>query len=493
MKRAFVFIIVILLVSGTIFAQKSVKFDNYFVDKTMRIDYFHIGASQEEWITIDQIYQQGIWAGSKRNLIDEFDNGRYYVKIYDSSSARLLFSKGFDSYCGEYKTTAQALKGIKRTYHESVLIPYPKKKIKFTLEVRNRENILLPVFSQDIDPSSIDIIREPLEEGANIFEIIKNGEPHEKVDIAFIAEGYTRREEEKFKADLERFTEVFFHQEPYRTYKDRFNIYGVLKPSNDSGCDEPRRGIFKKTALSATFNSLGSERYLLTEDNKALRDIAAHVPYDALFIVVNHKRYGGGGIYNLYCTFTADNQWFDYLFLHEFGHSFAGLADEYYTSSVAYNEFYPRGIEPKESNITALLNPRNLKWKALLAPGIEIPTPWEKEGFEKMDNAYQKIRREINARIARMKREGAARAEVEKIEQEADHLSREHATKVNNYLKKSKLMDKVGAFEGAGYSAQGLYRPMLDCIMFTKGRKPFCKVCEQAIIRVIKYYSGVGS
>jgi hypothetical protein len=299
MKRAFVFIIVILLVSGTIFAQESVKFDNYFVDKTMRIDYFHIGASQEEWITLDQIYQQGIWAGSKRNLIDEFDNGRYYVKIYDSSSARLLFSKGFDSYCGEYKTTAQALKGIKRTYHESVLIPYPKKKIKFTLEVRNRENILLPVFSQDIDPSSIDIIREPLEEGANIFEIIKNGEPHEKVDIAFIAEGYTRREEEKFKADLERFTEVFFHQEPYRTYKDRFNIYGVLKPSNDSGCDEPRRGIFKKTALSATFNSLGSERYLLTEDNKALRDIAAHVPYDALFIVVNHKRYGGGGIYNL--------------------------------------------------------------------------------------------------------------------------------------------------------------------------------------------------
>jgi hypothetical protein len=489
MKRVFVFIIAILSVSGTVFVQQSARFDDYFVDKTMRIDYFHTGDSREEWITLDQVYEQGIWAGSQRNLIDEFDNGRYYVKVTDSSSGRLLFSKGFDSYYGEYKTTTQALKGVKRTYHESVLIPYPKKKVIFQLEVRNRENSLLPLFSQDIDPSSIDIIRERPEEGVDTFEVIKNGEPHRSVDIAFIGEGYTRREKEKFKADLERFTEVFFQQEPYKTYRDRFNIYGVIKPSNDGGCDEPRRGIFNRTALNATFNSLGSERYLLTEDNKSLRDIAAHVPYDALFIMVNHRRYGGGGIYNLYCTFTVDNQWSEYLFLHEFGHSFAGLADEYYTSSVAYNEFYPRGVEPREPNITALLNPRNLKWDNLLTPGIEIPTPWEKEGFEKMDNAYQKIRSEVNAKIARMKREGADPAEIEKIEQEADQLSKEHTAKVDNYLKKSQFKDKVGAFEGAGYSAQGLYRPMLDCIMFTKGRKPFCKVCEQAIIRVIQYYS----
>lgn len=489
MKRAFVFIIIAFLVSGIIFAQQSVKFDDYFIDSTMRIDYFHIGDSQQEWVTLDQVYQQGIWAGSKRNLIYKFDNGRYYVKIYDFSSGKLLFSKGFDSYFAEYKTTAKAMKGIKRTYHETVLVPSPKKKISFRLEVRNRENILQPLFSQDIDPSAVDVIREHLEEGISIFEVLKNGEPHTKVDIAFIAEGYTRREEDKFKADLERFAGIFFHQEPYKTFRDRFNIYGVFRPSDDSGCDEPRRGIFKKTALSATFNSLGSERYLLTEDNKALRDIAAHVPYDTLFIMVNHKRYGGGGIYNLYCTFTVDNQWFDYLFLHEFGHSFAGLADEYYTSSVAYNEFYPRSIEPKESNITALLNPGNLKWKDLLTPGIEIPTHWEKEGFEEMDNAYQKIRGEINAKIARMKREGAAQTEVEKIEEEADRLSREHVKKINNYFQKSELKDKVGAFEGAGYSAQGLYRPMLDCIMFTRGKKPFCKVCEQAIIRVIEYYS----
>lgn len=489
MKRAIVYIIAILFIPGVQFAQTSLNFDDYFVDKTMRLDYFHIGDAKEEWITVDQVYEQGTWAGSERNLVDNFDNGRYYAKIYDSSSGQLIFSKGFDSYFGEYKTTNQALKGIKRTYHETILIPYPKKNIRFTLEVRNRENILLPLFSQEIDPSSVSIIKENLDKKVKIFEIRKNGSPHEKIDIAFIAEGYTSEEEEKVEADFKRFTEIFFNHEPYRTYKDRFNIYGVFKPSEESGCDEPRPGIFKNTALNATFNSLGSERYLLTEDNRSLRDIAAHVPYDTLFIMINHKRYGGGGIYNLYCTFTVDNQWYEYLFLHEFGHSFAGLADEYYTSSVAYNEFYPRGVEPAEPNITALLNPKNIKWKDSLTPYIEIPTPWKKEGFDKMDLAYQKIRREINEKIARMKREKAPQAEVEKIEQESDRLSGDHAKNVDDYFSKSRFRDKVGVFEGAGYSAKGLYRPMLDCLMFTKGKKPFCKICEQAVVRVIKYYS----
>lgn len=489
MRRAIVYIIVILFIPGALSAQTSLNFDDYFVDKTMRLDYFHIGDAKEEWITVDQVYEQGTWAGSQRNLIDNFGNGRYYAKIYDSSSGQLIFSKGFDSYFGEYKTTNQALKGIKRAYHETILIPYPKKNIRFTLEVRDRENILLPLFSQEIDPSSVSIIKENLDKKVKIFEIRKNGSPHEKIDIAFIAEGYTSEEEEKVEADLKRFTKIFFNHEPYRTYQDRFNIYGVFKPSEESGCDEPRPGIFKNTALNATFNSLGSERYLLTEDNRSLRDIAAHVPYDTLFIMINHKRYGGGGIYNLYCTFTVDNQWHEYLFLHEFGHSFAGLADEYYTSSVAYNEFYPRGVEPAEPNITAFLDSKSLKWKDSLTPHIEIPTPWEKEGFDKMDLAYQKIRREINEKIARMKREKAPQAEVEKVEQESDRLSRDHAKKVDDYFSKSTFRDKVGVFEGAGYSAKGLYRPMLDCLMFTKGKKPFCKVCEQAVIRVIKHYS----
>lgn len=489
MKKAKILVLYFLLSILICHAQIRDRFDRYFMDKTMRIDYYHIGDAKEEGGTIDQVYEQGSWAGSLKNLIDTFDNGRYSIKVYDLSSDRLIFSKGFNSYFGEYKTTDSAMKGVKRTFHETALIPYPKNKIRFVLEVRDRKNTLIPFFSQAIDPESIDIRREPLVKDVKVFEIVKNGHPHKKVDVAIIAEGYTSEEEVKLGKDFKRFADIFFSQEPYRSHRERFNIFGVFKPSAQSGCDEPRHGIYKNTALGASFNSLGSERYLLTEDNKALRDVGAHVPYDALFIMVNHKRYGGGGIYNLFCVFTTDNQWHRYLFLHEFGHSFAGLGDEYYTSSVAYNEFYPRGVEPTEPNITALLDPQNLKWKQFITPGITIPTPWEKEAFDRMDMDYQEIRQEINQKIADLKRKGAPPDQIDKIERKSERLSREHADKIDAYLEQSKYKDKVGAFEGAGYSAQGLYRPMLDCLMFTKGDKPYCKVCEQAIIQVIKYYS----
>jgi len=488
-KRWFVLLVAAFLIPGYLSGLSPAEFDKYFVDKTMRVDYFHIGNSKEEIITLDRVYEQGTWAGSRRNLIDPFSCGRYCFKVFDAASGELIFSKGFDSYFGEYKTANAALRGIKRTYHESALIPFPKNKVKFAVELRNRKNVLQPFFSAEINPSDISISKEPLMEGVKVFEILKSGDPHEKVDVAFIAEGYTAAEEKKLEADLNRFTEVLLSQEPYKTYKNSFNIYGVFKPSDQSGCDEPSYGIYKNTALGATFDSLGSERYVLTEDNKSLRDIAGHVPYDTLFIMVNQKRYGGGGIYNLYCTFTVDNQWYEYLILHEFGHSFAGLADEYYTSEVAYNEFYPKGVEPVEPNITALLDPNNLKWKKWATPGIAIPTPWEKNEFDKMDNAYQKIRQEVNAKIAVMKRAEAPRAEIEKTEAESERLSREHAKKVDEFLLDSKFWGKTGAFEGAGYAAKGLYRPAVDCLMFTKGKKPFCKVCEAAVIRVIKYYS----
>jgi hypothetical protein len=489
MKHRLFLVLLILAISSLALAQDAVRFEDYFFDKTMRIDYFHIGNSGEEIITIDQIHQQGIWAGSRRNLIDPFNSGRYSVKIYDDASGNLLYSKGFDSYFGEYKTTDAALGGEKRTYHESALFPYPKKKFIFALEVRDRENQLLPLFRKKLDPSSISIHKEGPDNETFVFEAFKSGDPHVKVDIAIIGEGYVKDEMDKFQADLRRFTEIFFNQEPYTTYRDSFNIYGVLKPSPESGCDEPRHGIYKNTALNATFNSLGSERYLLTEDNRSLRAVAAHVPYDALYIMVNHSRYGGGGIYNLYCTFTADNQWHTYLFLHEFGHSFAGLADEYYTSSVAYNEFYPRGVEPLESNITALLDKDNVKWKPFLTEGIKIPTPWEKEEYDSMDNEYQKVRQELNDKIAAKKRQGDSLEEIARIEEESEALSLQHVQRVDVYLAKSRFAGAVGVFEGAGYSSQGLYRPMLDCLMFTKGDKPFCKVCEQAVIRVIKYYT----
>ena len=488
MGKRFCILLIACSIPVLLLAGQNVAFDKYFVDKTMRVDYFHFGNAKDEAVTLDRVYEQGTWAGSKRNLIDPFNVGRYSYKVYDAASGTLVYSRGFDSYFAEYKTTGPALEGFKRTYHETALFPFPKVKVRFVVVLRDRQNALQPVFSAEIDPADIFINREPLAAGVKVFEVLKSGDPHVKVDVAFIAEGYTAAEEGKLRSDLERFRGVFFNLEPYKGRPDRFNFYGVFKPSQESGCDEPSHGVYKNTAVSATFDSLGSERYLLTEDNKSLRDIAAHVPYDALFIMVNHKRYGGGGIYNFYCTFTVDNQWYEYLFLHEFGHSFAGLGDEYYTSDVAYNEFYPKGLEPLEANITALLDPKKLKWKKLVSPGASVPTPWEKEEFDRMDNAYQKVRREINARIAAMKRSGAAAAEVAQVEEESERLSREQADKVDQFLMKSKFWGKVGAFEGAGYSAQGLYRPAVDCLMFTKGAKPFCRVCEAAVARMVEYY-----
>jgi IgA Peptidase M64/Peptidase M64 N-terminus len=474
----------------SVFSQQFETFDKYFVDKTLRIDYYHIGDAKDEFVTIDQIYRYGIWAGSRVHLIDNFNYGRYYVKIIDAASGEIIYTKGFDSYFGEYKTSQPAINGVKKTFQESAIIPSPKNKIFFTLYMRDKTNSLNEFFRAEIDPESVNIRNDDLsDQSIKIFESENNGDPHTRVDVAILAEGYTNLEKEKFRKDLAYFTNVFFEPDPYKSNEKKFNIYGVFKPSAESGVDEPRANIFKNTVLNCTFNSMDSERYLLTEDNKSLRDIAANVPYDAIYIMVNSSRYGGGGIYNFYCTFTSDNQWKDYVFLHEFGHSFVGLADEYYTSSTAYNDFYPLGVEPTEANITALLDPSKLKWNKLKSEGIEIPTPWEKTGYDAMDNMWQSERSELNDKIAQLKREKAPQQEILKAIQQYDLKDKIHSEEVDSYLEKSKFAGMVGAFEGAGYSSQGLYRPMLDCIMFSKGNKPFCKVCEQAAREMIDSYT----
>ncbi|PKL84294.1 MAG: peptidase M64 [Ignavibacteriae bacterium HGW-Ignavibacteriae-3] len=469
---------------------QQISFNGYFTDQTMRIDYFHIGDAASELVTIDQVYQYGTWAGSVKNLIDEFNNGAYYYKIYDLSTGKLIFSKGFDSYFKEYQTSDAASKGIKRTYHESAIIPFPKVKIRFVLEKRDRMNILNEVFSSEIDPADLYIIKDSVKDNAvKVFESHMGGEPHTSLDVVILGDGYTVDEENKFQKDLKRYTDLFVAQEPFKSGRDKINIYGLFKPSEESGIDEPGANIYKSTVLGTRFYALGSERYVLTEDNRAMRDLAAHAPYDAIYIMCNSDRYGGGGIYNFYCTFSSDNQFSPYIFLHEFGHSFGGLADEYYTSDVAYNEFYPAGQEPVEPNITRLLDKDNLKWKKLITPGTEIPTPWEKENYDKRDYAWQKERREMNKNIAELKRNRAAQSEIDKAQNEYNIKDKTHSEEVDKYLMNSKYWNKTGAFEGAGYSAKGMYRSMLDCLMFSKGTKPFCKVCEDHVAKVIRYYT----
>ena len=483
-------VLFVILSSGFIVGQDQPTFVDFFEDKTMRIDYYHIGDAKTEQVTIDHIYRYGIWAGSMTHLVDKLNYGAYYHKIYDAASGALIYSRGFDSYFKEYQTSGPAAEGIVKTFHESAIVPYPKMKVIFALDKRQKDGVLKEVFRREIDPHSVDVIREePADPSVIVIKSQDSGNPHVKADVAIIGEGYTAKEEEKFRADLMRFTEIFFKQDPCKSLRDNFNVVGVLKPSIESGVDEPRHGSFKHTSVSATFNSMGSERYLLTEDNKALRDIAAHAPYDALYIMVNHYRYGGGGIYNFYCTYTADNQWSEYLMVHEFGHSFFGLADEYYTSSVAYSDFYPAGYEPAEPNITALLDPENVKWKSFIKEEIELPTPWEKADYDEADRKWQAERKQLNDQIAELRRGGAPADRVKALEAEYDRKDREHTAKMHKYLNASKFAGKVGAFEGAGYATTGLYRPMVDCIMFSKGTDEFCKICEAAMIQIINWYS----
>ncbi len=478
----------ILALAGPALAADLAAFDRSFLDATLRVDYLHGGDSADEFAALDRLHRQGAWAGSRAHLVDPFEVGRTLVEVRDPGTGALLFSRRSDSYFGEYRTTSDAARGVKRAYHASALVPFPRGKVKLAVKVRQRDRSHKTLLEVEIDPDSYVIAREPLRAGVRVIDVHRSGDPHARVDVAIVAEGYTAADEAKLRADLDRFAAVLFGQEPFASARDRFNLVGVWAPSREAGCDEPSRGIWRDTPLGASFDSLGSERYLLTEDNRALRDVAAVAPYDVLYVMVNSPRYGGGGIYNLFCAFTAGNQWSPYVFLHEFGHTFAALADEYYTSTVAYNDFFPKGMEPIEPNVTALLDPPRLKWADLATPGLAVPTPWDKAPFDALDADFQKIREALNARIAAASRSGAPPGEVQKLKDDSERLSFDHTARVDARIAGSPLLGKVGAFEGAGYSSRGLYRPSLDCIMFSKGTKPYCPVCRRAIERVIDYH-----
>jgi len=479
----------LVLVLAAAGAAVETPFERDFEDATLRIDYYHTGDSDREFIAIDRLYRQGAWAGSRSQLVDPFAYGGYLVEARDAGTGEILYSQGFDSYFGEYRTTDPAAAGTLRTYHETVLVPYPRRPMDVVFTARRRDGTTVQLAEISIDPSSPEVSTEPPRRDARIVESHVGGPPHRVLDIVILGEGYTAAQTGDFERDLKWATETLLDHEPFASNSDRLSVRGVLVPSRESGCDEPTRGLYRDTTLGVTFNSLGSERYVLTEDNRSLRDIAGSVPYDAVIIMINHDRYGGGGIYNLFCTFTAHSEWAGYLLLHEFGHSFGGLADEYYSSSTAYNDFYPRGREPVEPNITALLDPENLKWKDLVAEDTPLPTPWEKAGYDTADSRYQEERTALNQAIADAVRSGAPEEKVLELRNaEVEHAAA-HAEWAREYLSGSVFAGRVGAYEGAGYSATGLYRPELDCLMFSRRLQPYCAVCERSVAARIGRYA----
>ena len=449
-------------------------FDAQFIDRTMRVDYFHSGGRGTEILALDQVVADGPWAGSRTRLVDDLNLGKYLFEVIDRRTNRVIYSRGFASIYGEWETTPEA-REVHRTFHESLRFPWPRRPVQVVLKVRDAENSFHEIWSTVVDPNSRFVNPSDRAPAGEVWSIFTSGPPAEKVDLLILGEGYTEDERDKFRADATRLSDALFEEEPFLSRKNDFNVWGIHLPSAESGVSRPRAGEFRRTPLAAEYNIFDSERYLLTYDNRALRDAASAAPYEFIEILVNEDQYGGGGIFNFQATAAADTGFAEYVFIHEFGHHFAGLADEYYTSDVAYETGAAYHPEPWEPNVTALHDPDNLKWGDLVEPDTPLPTPWDKAAFEAGSTAAQRVRRGL--------REAGA------PETEMDRLFTEQMERETALLASMPHAGKVGAFEGASYEPTGLYRSEIDCLMFTRNPVGFCRVCQRAISRVIDQYS----
>jgi hypothetical protein len=466
------------------------SFDDYFVDKALRIDLDQSGDAKTEFVSVRRMSEEPLWPESKAALLPPFDYGRYAYKVYDAASNRLIFARGFDSMFAEYKTTSPALAGTSRVFERSVRLPMPQRPVLFVIEERDKRNLLHAAFETAIDPTDYHIRRERPAADDWIYEARVAGDPHETVDVVFLAEGYTAEDRDKFKSDVDRMLSVLLGVEPYKSKAGRISARAVFRPSAERGMDEPRRRSYKRTTLGASFNAFDLDRYMLIEGDHLLHEVASEVPYDVLVVLVNSARYGGGSICLDYCVTTVDHPSSPQVFLHELGHSFAYLADEYYQSEVSYNDFYPKGVEPLEPNITALLDPARVKWADLLTPGIGVPTEYGKDRIEALQAKKREGREALRQALEAARTKNASPRVIQDIEVRA----RAAETKLDAGIAAIRaeyrpLEDKVGVFEGAGYASKGLYRPMISCLMIGNPKNEFCKVCQRAIARMIDFVS----
>ena len=440
---------------------------------TMRVDYFHSGNHDTEMFSLDQVVIEPLpWTGNMAQPLDKTNRGKYLFEIVDPGSGDIAWSRSFSSIYGEWETTGESRR-INRSFHESVRFPAQDAIFELVMKKRNAANDFEEVWRIELDPADVLVHRESAMHADNVVAIHRGGDPATSVDLLLMGDGYTAEEHDAFIAKARELTDILFATSPFRERQDDFNVWALAPPSRQSGVSRPSTGTFRDSPIGATYDAFRSERYILTFDNKSMRRIASSAPYDFIEILTNTEVYGGGGIYGLFSTAAANSEWAAYLFVHEFGHHFAGLADEYYTSSVAY-EAPEVIIEPYEPNVTALLDPDNLKWKHHVLPNTPLPTRWPKAEYEKHSLAYQKIRREMR--------------QADVPEAEMNKLFEDNQVFVETLFDQSGQNGVVGAFEGGNYQAEGYYRPEQNCLMFTR-TTDFCVVCKEAIEKVIDEYS----
>ncbi len=440
---------------------------------TLRIDYFHTGNADSEIFSLDQVVLEPLpFAGNVQQPIDHTLRGKYLFEVFDPASKTVLFSRSFSSIYGEWETTGEA-RTMHRTFHESLRFPAFEETFEIVLKKRDAQNQFKEIWRIGIDPGDYLVHQESAAWADQVVPIEIHGDPPHKVDLLILGDGYTAAEHQAFVARAKALTEVLFSTSPFKERRADFNVWAIAPPTAVPGVSRPSTHTYRDTPLGATYDAFRSERYVLTTDNKAMRRIASSAPYDFVEIITNTDTYGGGGIYGLYATVAANSEWANYVFVHEFGHHFAGLADEYYTSSVAY-ETPATVIEPYEPNVTALLEPDKLKWRALLTAETPLPTPWPKQAFDKHSLAIQATR-------TQMRKDNVPEAEM-------NALFRSEQATTELMFSSADYRDAVGVFEGANYQSTGMYRSQMNCIMFTR-TTAFCKVCANAIEQVIDEYT----
>lgn len=410
------------------FESHAQNFDNYFQDKTLRVDYLFTGEANRQAIYLDELSQLPVWAGRRHNLSELPLEGNGQIIVRDLSSKQCIYKTSFSSLYQEWLSTDEA-KETARGFENTFLLPFPKEPVEIEVILYTPRKAVMAHLRHVVRPDDILIHERGISHNAPHRYILKNGSEKECIDIAILAEGYTNKEIETFYQDAERACESLFAHEPFRTLKSKFNVVAVASPSADSGVSVPREKRWKQTTVHSHFDTFYSERYLTTSRVKAIHNALAGVPYEHIIILANTEVYGGGGIYNSYTLTSAHHSMFKPVVVHEFGHSFGGLADEYFYENDVMTDTYPLDVEPWEQNITTRIDFAS-KWEDMLVTGTPIPTP---------------------------------------------------------SAQRNKLFP-VGVYEGGGYSAKGIYRPAFNCRMKTNEYPAFCPVCQRAIRRMIEFY-----
>lgn len=383
------------------------------------------------------------------------DRGDFRCVLLDERG-EIVFAKPFNSIFAEWATIEEA-QATSRSFLESVLVPEPVGPVRVRIDRRGKDGGFEPLHEATLDPCMFaepDVLHE-----RELIVLKSNGPARERVDLLLVGDGYTYAERERFVEACEALIEHVFTVEPYRSRMHSFNVRAVFAPCAESGISDPATSTVRQTQLGTTYGALGLDRYVLPFDDRGMRRALDGVPCDALLVVCNSEKYGGGGLFNRFTVVAGHNPELRYLVVHELGHSFGGLADEYYAATVPYAT--PAVvIEPWEPNVTPMLE-GSPKWRALVSPDMPLPSPWVKDEYEVATRA--------------------------KAETPAERKRR--ATREAQILAADPLLGRVGAFEGAMYRDHGMYRPEVRCLMFNQLAEGFCHVCRKSIEERVALFS----